>query len=153
MWLLIRFDQSWGYYLLHLFKNHLDLLSIETSVFLPSSNLLNIVPKFLKSQIRKSHLFKHSTFKCWSCFAVSKWFAEKGNRTTQDWSLCSSHRPKTETVVSLPLCVCCLSLYFSPFRSSSPLTPPPLLCEQLPHVLSLAPCWCVVGNIRWLLGK
>lgn len=169
MWLLIRFDQSWGYLPPSPFQKPFGPAVNRTSECFPT--LLKSIEYCSEVLLKKSDkevsfVLKHVLW--WDSIQVLpavllflNGLPKRGTEplTTQDWSLCSSHLPKTETVVSLPLCVCCLSLYlfFSfPFLLFDPhplLSSPPLLCEQLPHFLSLAPCWCLVGNIRWLLGK
>ena len=86
----------------------------------------------------------------------------------QDWSLCSSHLPETQTAFSLPLCVYCLSMFSFPlfipspsllfYFSSSPLLPPTLRKNY--RTLSLAPpagvwsvksggCWGSSQSCKW----
>lgn len=82
---------------------------------------------------------------------------------TQDWSYCSSHLPKTETVVSLPFLLSFLSSHPSFFEkkiSFSPLLPLLLPRVNNCHTFSLSPpagvwlvksggCWRSSQSCKW----
>lgn len=98
-------------------------------------------------------------------FFFSQWFCEKGERMTNQTSdhtgliIVWFSSPLNWTSYLFPpsmIAVFLLVFFLNPLHSSSsPIHPllSCLLCKQLPHFLCLAPCWSVVGNIRWLLGK